>query len=148
MNGSLVPPDDCRRARASISVRLDGELSELGQARLAAHLRACPACAAYALEIAAVATRMRQAPLERPGRPIEIRRRRGIGASAAAAVAVAAAAAVAVGTIQRGPSQQGATVQADQLVIRHIQAHDRLVAKLASLNTPTPESQVGRAQPV
>lgn len=148
MNVSLVPPDDCRRARASMSARLDGELSELGEARLTAHLRACPACAAYALEVAAIATRMRQAALERPGRPIEIRRRRGIGASAAAAVAVAAAAAVAVGTIQRAPSQQATTVQADQLALRHIQAEDRLVAKLASLNAAATESRDGRAQPV
>ena len=38
---SQVPPNDCLRARESISARLDGELSELGVARLAAHLRGC-----------------------------------------------------------------------------------------------------------
>ena len=148
MNVSLVPFDDCRRAHASISARLDGELSELDEARLTAHLRACSACAAYALELAAIATRMRQAALERPGRPIGIRRRRSVGASAAAAVAVAAAAAVAVGTIHRPAPQSVPQAAEAEISVHHIRAEDRLVATLAALNAAAPQSRDGRALPV
>jgi anti-sigma factor RsiW len=89
-----VPPSDCQRARESVSAQLDGELSELGSARLSAHLRECEACTAYALEVSAIATRLRAAPLERPGTGVALparRRRAGMQIAAAAAVAVAAA---------------------------------------------------------
>jgi predicted anti-sigma-YlaC factor YlaD len=149
MNVPMVPSDDCRRAQAAVSARLDGELSQLGEARLTAHLRTCPACTAYAFEAAAVATRMRQAPLERPDRPIEIRRRRSVGASAAAAVAVAAAAAIAVGTIHPAGSGQDSGVQtASGVALRQIQSEHRLVATLSSLNAPAPQGRLGRAMPV
>ncbi|HKT44939.1 MAG TPA: zf-HC2 domain-containing protein, partial [Gaiellaceae bacterium] len=71
-----MPPSECQRAREAVSARLDGELSELGSARLSAHLRACAACAAYALEVAAVATRLRMAPLEQPSVPVALPARR------------------------------------------------------------------------
>jgi predicted anti-sigma-YlaC factor YlaD len=90
-----VPPSDCQRAREAVSAQLDGELSELGSARLSAHLRGCDACTAFALELAAVSTRLRTAPLERPGIPVELPARRSrpalqLAAVAAAVVAVAA----------------------------------------------------------
>lgn len=90
-----VPRSECQRAREDLSAQLDGELSELGSARLATHLRECDACRALALELSAVATRLRAAPLERPeAEPVvPIRRRRPVlqlAAVAAAAVAVAA----------------------------------------------------------
>ena len=87
-----VPPSDCQRAREAVSTQLDGELSELGSARLAAHLRDCAACSAYALEAAALTSRLRAAPLERPRRPIELSSHRRPGARIAAAAAVAAVA--------------------------------------------------------
>lgn len=146
MNAAPTPSDDCRRARVALSARLDGELSGLGEARLAAHLRACSACAAYALEAAAIATRLRQAALERPLRPVEVRRRRGVGAAAAAAVAVAAAAAIAVGTIQPPPAPT--SPQAEAPAVRRIQAQQRLVATLTSLNVPVPKERHGRVIPV
>lgn len=90
-----VPPSECQRAREAVSAQLDGELSEMGSARLSAHLRECDACTAYALELAAVSTRLRAAPLERPGVPVQLPARRGrpalqLAAAAAAVVAVAA----------------------------------------------------------
>ena len=54
-----IPPTECSRARESMSAQLDGELSELGSARLSAHLRECPECTAYALEMGAIAARLR-----------------------------------------------------------------------------------------
>ena len=99
---SLIPPNDCLRARESISARLDGELSELGAARLAAHLRACPECSAYASGVDEVARLLRAAPLERPTIEIAlpVRRRLAgvrIAAAAAAAVAIAAGSSFALG---------------------------------------------------
>ena len=90
-----VPPSECQRAREAVSAQLDGELSDLGSARLTAHLRECDVCRAYALELAAVASRLRAAPLERPEAQVRLpaRRRRSalqVAAVVAAAVAVAA----------------------------------------------------------
>jgi predicted anti-sigma-YlaC factor YlaD len=93
-----VPPTDCTRARESISAQLDGELSELAAARLSAHLGECPACSAYARDLAAISSRLRRAPLERPSREIVLPRRGGLPAFHGAA-AVAAAVAIAAGSL-------------------------------------------------
>ena len=95
-----IPPTECSRARESMSAQLDLELSELDSARLSAHLRDCPGCAAYAFEIGAIAARLRAAALDQPGRPIELPRRQRLrvtARAAAAAVAVAAGASLALG---------------------------------------------------
>jgi predicted anti-sigma-YlaC factor YlaD len=59
-----VPPNDCTGAREAASARLDGELSELGSARLDAHLADCAECRTYAAEIAELAETLRFASLE------------------------------------------------------------------------------------
>ena len=94
-----IPPTECSRARESMSAQLDLELSELDSARLSAHLRDCLGCTAYALEMGAIAARLRAAALDQPGRPIELPRRQRlrVTARAAAAVAVAAGASLALG---------------------------------------------------
>ena len=98
-----IPPTECSRARESMSAQLDGELSELGSAHLSAHLRDCSACTAYALELGAIATRLRTAPLEQPQRPIALPQRRLLfpvtARVAAASVAVAAGVALALGNL-------------------------------------------------
>jgi anti-sigma factor RsiW len=100
-----VPLSDCEQARQGVSAQLDGELPELGSARLAAHLRECPACSAYAFEVAAVATRIRSAPLERPAARIQLRHPRR-PATRATVVAVAAALLLVAGAVRT--SQSGA----------------------------------------
>jgi anti-sigma factor RsiW len=55
----------CDRARDWVSLRTDGELTELESALLEAHLKRCPACAAFAVGVAAVAQQLRAAALER-----------------------------------------------------------------------------------
>ena len=83
-----------------MSAQLDLELSELDSARLSAHLRDCLGCTAYALEMGAIAARLRVAALDQPGRPIELPRRQRLRVTdrgAAAAVAVAAGASLALG---------------------------------------------------
>jgi len=139
-----VPPSDCQRAREAVSVQLDGELSELGSARLSAHLRECDACTAYALEVAAIATRLRAAPLERPGVGIALparRRRAGLQIAAAAAVAVAAASSLALGHALRSSNRPAQTatrvvtapsLQQD-IVSQHILAMERKLVPSGTL---------------
>jgi predicted anti-sigma-YlaC factor YlaD len=139
-----VPPSDCQRAREAVSVQLDGELSELGSARLSAHLRECDACTAYALEAAAIATRLRAAPLERPQVGIALparRRRAGLQIAAAAAVAVAAASSLAVGHALRSSNRPAQTatqvvtapsLQQD-IVSQHILAMERKLVPASTL---------------
>jgi hypothetical protein len=141
-----VPPSDCQRAREAVSVRLDDELSEIGSARLAAHLRACAACTAYALEVSAISTRLRMAPLEQPGVAVALparRRRPGLQiAAAAAAVLVAAASSLALGHALRSPNRpairtatravSGPTLQQD-IVSQHILAMERKLPPATTL---------------
>jgi predicted anti-sigma-YlaC factor YlaD len=87
-----VSPTACDRARTAISAQLDGELSELGAARLAAHLRVCAACEAFAFELASIAARLRGAPLEQPGVSVVLPARGRVPTLRLAAVAVAVAA--------------------------------------------------------
>ena len=89
----------CERARQWVSLRADGELSQLEQARLERHLGACPSCAAAAGGLAGVAQLLRSAPLARPHQPAAVvgvparvaRRRLLVPVGVAGAVAVAAA---------------------------------------------------------
>jgi anti-sigma factor RsiW len=140
-----VPPSACQRAREAVSAQLDGELSELGSARLSAHLRECDACTAFAAELASIATRLRTAPLERPAVPVELPARRGrpalqLGAAAAAVVAVAASS-LALGhalNSSGGPSRtatqtiSGPTLGQD-IVSQHILAMERRLPKTGTL---------------
>jgi predicted anti-sigma-YlaC factor YlaD len=80
--------------RAQISLRLDGELSQLEARMLDAHLARCPECREYDTDVSRVTAELRAAPLERMETPVVIRRPRRISAlrlqaSVAAAMAVA-----------------------------------------------------------
>jgi predicted anti-sigma-YlaC factor YlaD len=92
-----VPPSDCTRARESASARLDGELVELQEVQLEAHLRDCPECRAYAEGIASSTGLLRAAALDQPSGAMFTampQRRRRIGvlpAVAAAAIMIAIA---------------------------------------------------------
>ena len=89
----------CERIRALASVALDGELSEIEQAMLAAHLLRCEPCDAYARQAAAFTQVLRDAPLELLPFPVAIHRRRSVhGATRVAAVAAVAAVAVGLGS--------------------------------------------------
>jgi predicted anti-sigma-YlaC factor YlaD len=89
----------CDRVRAQISLRLDGELSQLESRMLAAHLDRCADCSTYEADVARITAELRAAPLEAMERPIVIRRPRRVSAlrlqaGVAAALAVAALGAV------------------------------------------------------
>lgn len=102
-----LPPTPCQWARKAVSIQLDGELSELGSARLSAHLRECEACTAYALDLAALTTRLRMAPLEQPELDVVLPSRRRPALRLAAAGAAVAAAVVASLALGHAFSSQG-----------------------------------------
>ena len=70
------PQTVCSRVREQVSLELDGELSQLEQRMLGAHLERCPRCAAYAAEVRDVTERIRNAPRAVMQRPVVVRRRR------------------------------------------------------------------------
>src|SRR4051812_34717994 len=90
-------PQLCDRARQWMSLRADGELSELEGALLDAHLGRCSACATFADDLGAVTTALRSAALERPSTPVVVlrvprrRRVRVLQTAVAAALVVVAA---------------------------------------------------------
>jgi predicted anti-sigma-YlaC factor YlaD len=60
----------CARAQAWASLDLDGELSQLEQALLEAHVRRCPACAVGVDELRVLTETIRAEPLARPEAPV------------------------------------------------------------------------------
>ena len=89
-----------------ISLRVDGELSELGERRLDEHLLECADCRAYAGSVTLTTAQLRSAPLERPRLPLAVPSRSSRARSArlggVAAVGVAAVAAAALVTAPLG----------------------------------------------
>ena len=69
-------PLQCERVRAQVSLRLDGELSQLEQRMVAAHLGRCADCRAFEESIVSFTTALRSAPLEQLSRPVVVRRTR------------------------------------------------------------------------
>jgi len=65
----------CDRARAHISILIDGELSELGRSRLNRHLERCADCQAFHADATAAANALRTTPLEQLEHPLVLPRR-------------------------------------------------------------------------
>src|ERR1051326_2598095 len=90
-----LPPSDCQRARQAVSLRLDGELSELEGLWLDGHLGGCAHCRAYDVDTEAFTGALRGAVLDRPAAVFVLPRRRSRGSlvrlAAAASVLVTAA---------------------------------------------------------
>ena len=85
----------CDRVRAQVSLRLDGELSQLESRMLDSHLARCADCREYDADVTRITAELRAAPLEAIDNPIVIRRpwrvsalRLQAGVAAALAVAV------------------------------------------------------------
>lgn len=94
---SVVPRSVvCDRVRAQISLRLDGEISQLESRMLESHLARCAECSMYEAGVGAVTAELRAAPLETLGHPIVVGRPRRQLSLARVQVGVAAALAVAV----------------------------------------------------
>jgi predicted anti-sigma-YlaC factor YlaD len=86
----------CELARGQISLDLDGELSELEQAALNAHVVGCGGCRAYRESAAGVTTLLRSAHPEQPEFPVVLSRRSRVRVPLRAVQAAAAAAVLAV----------------------------------------------------
>lgn len=144
-----VPPTDCMQAREAVSLRLDGDLSELEAVRLGLHLRDCADCRAYARDIAAITLELRSAPLEQMRvqtfvpRP---KRASGLRLQAAAAAAVAFVAAVAgtsfaigraVGTGGQKPTFTATAAGTDGASARADSTQQHVLALLRGTEQPT-----------
>ena len=87
----------CRRALEWMSLRLDGEVSQLELKLLDAHLEECESCCSVASELAATTAALRAAPLVALERPLVLphpsrglRRSLHVGMAAAAVIAAGA----------------------------------------------------------
>jgi anti-sigma factor RsiW len=106
----------CERARLWVSLALDGELSELEQVSLRAHVARCDACAAFEHEVDALSAEIRHAPLERPAfRVAASPRRRGTATrvlqmSAAVAIVLAAGLGSLAGSLSSSGNPTATTV--------------------------------------
>jgi anti-sigma factor RsiW len=90
----------CHRSREWISLRLDGELSELAAKMLDAHLARCAECRAFEAGVAAATRHVRTAPLEHLEQPISLPRGRRLAfQTRRVGAAVAAAAGIAIGLV-------------------------------------------------
>ena len=105
----------CERVQAWASLDVDGELSQLERALLAAHARRCGACTVAIAELRALAEAVRGAPPEHPSRSLVVPVKRHAGAPgvavrvalAATLAALAAGLGVIAGSVggdDRGPS--------------------------------------------
>ncbi len=98
----------CERVRGQVSLRLDGELSQLESRMVDAHLARCSDCREFELTVCAITEDLRTAPLEPVSRPVVVRRLRRAAPLARTQIGIAAALAVVVlgGVTQLGTQRQ------------------------------------------
>jgi predicted anti-sigma-YlaC factor YlaD len=99
-----------------VSLALDGELSEIEQVSLRAHVGRCAACAVFEGDAGALTMELRSAPHERPAIPVALPRRRSkavrvlqVGAAAAAVVLAAGLGSLA-GSLSSGGTPTATTI--------------------------------------
>jgi anti-sigma factor RsiW len=137
---TVRPSMICDRVRSHISLELDGELSQLERAMVAAHVERCPECRTYEAEVTAFTHVLREAPLERMEAPVVIRRARRFVAArlqmgVAAAIAVAAlgvAGQVASQAPQSPARSPGGSTQVRYPSLRQIEREQAIMHKMRS----------------
>lgn len=72
--GSRHLTTSCERARARLSMKLDGRLSQLELRMVDAHLERCADCRSFEAEVTAFTAELRSARPESPSRPITVYR--------------------------------------------------------------------------
>lgn len=101
----------CDRVRSQVSLRLDGELSQLESRMVDAHLARCAECREFAVGTTDVTEALRSAPLERLARPVAIRQLRRASVSRTQVSMVAAVAVAMLGALtQLGDRQPDASL--------------------------------------
>ncbi len=91
----------CQRIREQVSLRLDGELSQLELRMVSFHLERCADCQTFEAAVREFTTELRTSPLESPRLPIAIRRTRRISLSTAQLSAAAALAVAVLGVLSQ-----------------------------------------------
>jgi anti-sigma factor RsiW len=150
MRASVLPMV-CERVRGQISVLLDGELSQLEQRMVAAHLERCPDCQAFEQTVRSFTEELRAAPAEVLQQPIVVRRRsRRVSFSALQASAAATIAVAVLGVAsQLGVSQQNVPEVDRQLVRENLfTASWRPEVEIAQLNPVGLVEQTNRPGPI
>lgn len=109
----------CERVRGQVSVLLDGELSQLEQRMVAAHLERCADCSAFEATVRSFTEELRATPAVSPQRPIVVRRTRRVSVSALQVSAAATIAVAVLGVVSQlgGVSRQNVP-DVDRQVIR------------------------------
>lgn len=117
----------CERARVWVSLRVDGELSELESTLLSAHLERCASCSTFARGVDDVARGLRRVRLERPA-PLVLSTRpkrskvRFVQCAAAVAAIVATGAAAAL----TGPGGSPTAAAKPVAMVAAVDSPDRL----------------------
>jgi predicted anti-sigma-YlaC factor YlaD len=114
----VVLAAECERARAWASLGLDGELSQVEQALMRAHVGRCAVCAEFASDVGALTQELRTTALERvvvvgrlPARRRSSRRRTLQLGAAAAVVVIAAGLGSLAGSLSSQHGRQSASPQ-------------------------------------
>ena len=110
-------PVVCERVRAQVSLEVDGELSQLERAMLAAHVVRCAECRAYRRDVHALTRALRSAPLA-TAPPVAVRRYR--RSSAATRIQAGAAAAMAFAVVGIATQIVGGQQQASSFSGLHV----------------------------
>lgn len=131
-----VRPVVCERVRAQVSLRLDGELSELERRMMESHLTRCAACGAFERDVAKLTQSLRDAPLERLRNPVVVHAPRRVSfariqGGVAAAVAVVAFG-VAVQFAGSEPEQLSATNSSLGATF-HVETDDELAREVRQI---------------
>jgi len=145
----MVPtthPVACERVRSQVSLELDGELSQLERAMLAAHVLRCADCRAYRGDVHALTRALRAAALE-AAPPVTVRRYRRSTAAIRFRAGVAAAMAFAVVGVATQMVQgraDGSSISSFRVI--HFQTQSELEHEQALIEgTAAPVSGVGEA---
>jgi predicted anti-sigma-YlaC factor YlaD len=138
---------ECERARGWASLGLDGELSQVEQALLRAHVARCARCAEFASDVGALTQELRTTTLERVAVDAMPARRRSSGrrmlqlGAAAAVVVIAAGLGSLAGSLSSGrPGQLSASAQFTPQGLRVAALLASRPQRLPSTRLPKPEA--------
>ncbi len=138
----------CQRIREQVSLRLDGELSQLELRMVATHLEHCADCHTFETSVREFTTQLRAAPLESPRLPIVVRRNRRVSLSVAQVSAAAALAVAVLGVLSQVgvPASQDPTVSTSTNLFKTSWQPEREIANidthLPGTNRPGPFSAI------
>ena len=124
----------CDRVRAQISLEVDGELSQLERAMVAAHVVRCTECHAFRARVRGFTGELRAAPQLRPSTGLLVRRPRRISTVGRFQAGVAAAMAFAiVGVASQMAAPQRGDSEFRSIRVLHFQSQNELELELVLL---------------